>query len=83
MRKDQAAQQILFSGTILRGLTYAYGSKYFYLLLLLFYPFVVPADLSQQAKSATADGLTYSHTISMCPADNATAGSWAGVGLVN
>jgi hypothetical protein len=31
--------------------------------LLLFYPFVVPADLSQQAKSAAADGLTYSDTI--------------------
>jgi hypothetical protein len=38
----------------------AYGYKYFSLLLLLFYPFVVPADLSQRAKSATADGLTYS-----------------------
>jgi hypothetical protein len=53
MRKDQAAQQRLFSGTILRGLTQplnAYGYKYIYLLLLLFYPFVVPADLSQQAK---------------------------------
>jgi hypothetical protein len=34
----------------------AYGYKYF--SLLLFYPFVVPADLSQQAKSAAADGLT-------------------------
>jgi hypothetical protein len=66
MRKDQAAQQRLFSGTILRGLTQplnAYGYKYFYLLLLLFYPFVLPADLSQQAKSAAADGLTYSDTI--------------------
>jgi hypothetical protein len=30
------------------------------ILLLLFYPFVVPADLSQQPKSAAADGLTYS-----------------------
>jgi hypothetical protein len=52
----------LFSGTILRGTTQplnAYGYKYFSLLLLLFYPFVVPADLSQQAKSATADGLAY------------------------
>jgi hypothetical protein len=29
----------------------------------LFYPFVVPADLSQQAKSAAADGLTYSDSI--------------------
>jgi hypothetical protein len=66
MRKDQAAQQRLFSGTILRGLTQhlsAYGYKYFSLLLLLFYPFVVPDDLSQQAKSATADGLTYSDSI--------------------
>jgi hypothetical protein len=27
------------------------------LLLLLFYPFVVPADLSQQAKLAAADSL--------------------------
>jgi hypothetical protein len=66
MRKDQAAQQRLFSGTILRGLTQplnAYGYKYFSLLLLLFYPFVVSADLSQQAKSAAADGLTYSDSI--------------------
>jgi hypothetical protein len=64
MRKDRAAQQRLFSGTILRGLTQplnAYGYKYF--SLLLFYPFVVPADLSQQAKSAAADGLTYSDSI--------------------
>jgi hypothetical protein len=48
MRKDRAAQQRLFSGTILRGLRQplnAYGYKY-YCLLLLFYPFVVPADLS-------------------------------------
>jgi hypothetical protein len=37
MKKDRAAQKILFSGT-----------------------FVVPADLSQQAKSAAADSLTYS-----------------------
>jgi hypothetical protein len=66
MRKDRAAQQILSSGTILRGLTQplnAYGYKYFSLLLLLFYPFVVPADFSQQAKSASADGLTYSDSI--------------------
>jgi hypothetical protein len=67
MRKDRAAQQILSSGTILRGLTQplnAYGYKYFsLLLLLLFYPFVVPADFSQQAKSASADGLTYSDSI--------------------
>jgi hypothetical protein len=44
MRKDRAAQQRLFSGTILRGLTQplnAYGYKYFYLLLLLFYPFAL------------------------------------------
>jgi hypothetical protein len=27
--------------------------------LLLFYPFVLPVDLSEQAKSATADGQTY------------------------
>jgi hypothetical protein len=40
---------------------WSYGYKY--LSLLLFYPFVVPADLSQQAKSATADGLTYSDSI--------------------
>jgi hypothetical protein len=32
-------------------------------VLLLFYPFVVSADLSQQAKSATANGLTYSDSI--------------------
>jgi hypothetical protein len=66
MRKDRAAQQRLFRGTILRGLTQplnAYGYKYFSLLLLLFYPFVVPAVLSQQAKSAAADGLTYSDSI--------------------
>jgi hypothetical protein len=68
MRQDQAAQQRLFSGTILRGLTQplnAYGYKYLslFLLLLLFYPFVVPADPSQQAKSAAADGLTYSDSI--------------------
>jgi hypothetical protein len=66
MRKDGAAQQRLFSGTILRGLSQplnAYGYKYFSLLLLLFYPFVVPADLSQQAKSAAAEGLTYSDSI--------------------
>jgi hypothetical protein len=66
--KDQAVQQRFFSGTILRGLTQllnAFGYKYFSLLLLLFYPFVVPADLSQQAKSATAllDSLTYSDSI--------------------
>jgi hypothetical protein len=63
MRKDRAAQQRLFSGTILGGLTQplnAYGYKYFSLLLLLFYLFVVPADFSQQAKSAAADSLTYS-----------------------
>jgi hypothetical protein len=57
MRKDQAAQQRLFSGTILRGLTQplnAYGYKYFSLLFLLFCPFVVPADLSQQAKRILA-----------------------------
>jgi hypothetical protein len=67
MRKDRAAQLGLFSGTILRGLTQplnAYRYKYFSLLLLLFYAFVVPADLSQQAKSeAAADGLTYSDSI--------------------
>jgi hypothetical protein len=66
MRKDRAAQQRLFSGTILRGLMQplnAYGYKYFSLLSLLFYPFVVPADLSQQAKSAAADGLTYLDSI--------------------
>jgi hypothetical protein len=66
MRKDQAAQQRLFSGTILIGLTQplnAYGYKYFSLVLLLFFLFVVPADLSQQAKSAAADGLTYSDSI--------------------
>jgi hypothetical protein len=67
MTKDRAAQQRLFSsGTILRGLTQplnAYGYKYFSLLLLLFYLFVVPADLSQQAKSAAADGLNYSDSI--------------------
>jgi hypothetical protein len=60
MSKDRAAQQRLFSGTILRGLTQplnAYDHKYFPLLLLLLLPiFVVPADLSQQAKSAAADG---------------------------
>jgi hypothetical protein len=59
-----AAQQRLFSGTILRGLTQplnAYRYKYF--SLLLFYQFAVPADLSQQAKSAAADGLTYSDSI--------------------
>jgi hypothetical protein len=64
MRKNRAAQQRFFSETILRGLTQplnAYGYKYFSLLLV--YPFVVPADLSQQAKSATADGLTYSDSI--------------------
>jgi hypothetical protein len=56
--KDRAAQQRLFSGTILRGLTQlfnTYGYKYFSSLLLLFYPFVVPADLSQQAKSTAAE----------------------------
>jgi hypothetical protein len=64
MRKDRAAQQRLFRGTILRGLTQplnAYGCKYF--SLLLSYPLVVPADLTQQAKSAAADGLTYSDSI--------------------
>jgi hypothetical protein len=57
MRKDQAAQQRLSSGTILRGLTQplnAYGYKSFSLVLLWFYPFVVPAALSQHAKSAAA-----------------------------
>jgi hypothetical protein len=66
MRKDRAAQQRLFSGTILRGLTQplnTYGCNYLSLLLLLFYPFVVPVDLSQQAKSATADSLTISDSI--------------------
>jgi hypothetical protein len=62
MRKDRAAQQRLFSGTILIALQ-RYGYKYFSLLLLLFYPFVVPADLFEQAKSAAADGLTYSDSI--------------------
>jgi hypothetical protein len=64
MRKEWSSQQRLFSGTILRGLTQplnAYGYTYF--SLLLFYPFVVPADLSQQAKSATAEGLTYLDSI--------------------
>jgi hypothetical protein len=64
--KGPSSKQRLFSGTILRGLTQplnAYGYKYFSLLLLLFYPFVVPADLSQQAKSAAADGQTYSDSI--------------------
>jgi hypothetical protein len=58
---DRAAQQRLFSRTIQRCLTQplnAYGYKYFslllLLLLLLFYPFVIPADLSQQAKSVAA-----------------------------
>jgi hypothetical protein len=64
---SSTAQQRLFSGTILKGLTQplnAYGYKYFSLLLLLFNPFVVPADLSQQAKSAAAaDDLTYSDSI--------------------
>jgi hypothetical protein len=58
MRKDRAAQQRLFSGTFLRGLAQplnAYGYKY--VSLLLFYPFVVPAYFSQQAKSAAAAGL--------------------------
>jgi hypothetical protein len=67
----RAAQQRLFSGTILlRGLTQplnAYGYKYFSLLLHCYcfthHAFVVPADLSQHAKSATADGLTYSDSI--------------------
>jgi hypothetical protein len=67
MRKDRAAQQRVFSGSFLICLTQplnAYGCKYFsLLLLLLFYPFVVPADLSRQAKSAAADGLTYSDSI--------------------
>jgi hypothetical protein len=58
--------KIVQRGTILRGLTQplnAYGYKYFSLLLLLFYPFVAPANLSQQAKSADTDGLTYSESI--------------------
>jgi hypothetical protein len=64
----RAVQQRLFSGTILKGLTqplnaFGYKYKYLSLLLLLFYPFVVPADLSQQAESATADGQTYSDSI--------------------
>jgi hypothetical protein len=66
MRKDRAAQQSLFSGTILRGLTQPLNAnvyKYFSFLLLLFYPFVVPAVLSQQAKSAAADRLLYSDSI--------------------
>jgi hypothetical protein len=45
------------------------------LLLLLFYPFVVPVDLSQQAKSAAADGLTYSDSID----PRSTPGSHKGV----
>jgi hypothetical protein len=63
MRKDRAAQQRVFSGSFLICLTQplnAYGYKYYSLFLLLFYKFVVPADLSQQAKSAAAEGLTYS-----------------------
>jgi hypothetical protein len=66
MRKDRAAQFFLFSGTFLSGLTQplnTYGYKYFSLLLLMFYPFVVPADLSQQEKSAAADCLTNSDSI--------------------
>jgi hypothetical protein len=58
MRKDREAKQ---TGLTQPLNTYEY--KYFSLLLLLFYPFVVPVDLSQQAKSAAADGLTYSDTI--------------------
>jgi hypothetical protein len=53
MRKYQAAQQRLSSGTILRGLTQplnAYGYKYLYLLLLLFYPFVATAVCSLEKK---------------------------------
>jgi hypothetical protein len=52
--------KIVQRGTILRGLTQplnAYGYKYFSLLLLLFYPFVVPVDLSQQAKSTYSDSI--------------------------
>jgi hypothetical protein len=48
MKKDRAAQQ----RTLLRALRQplnAKGIKNFSLLLLLFYPFVVPADLSQKA----------------------------------
>jgi hypothetical protein len=52
MRKDRAAQQRLFSGTILRGLTQP--------LNVIVYSFVIPADITQQAKSAATDGLTYS-----------------------
>jgi hypothetical protein len=70
MRKDRAActTKIVQRNNSLRGLTQplnAYGYKYLSLLLLLFYPFawVVPDDLSQQAKSAAADGLTYSDSI--------------------
>jgi hypothetical protein len=35
----------------------------FVIVIVLLYPFVVPADLSQQAKSAAADGLTFSDSI--------------------
>jgi hypothetical protein len=41
MRKDQAAQQRLFSGTILRGLTQplnAYGYKYFSFVIVIVLP---------------------------------------------
>jgi hypothetical protein len=64
MRKDRAAQQRLFSGTILRGLTQplnAYGYKYFSLL----FSSVVHADLSQQAKSAVSDCLTFLSTFNI------------------
>jgi hypothetical protein len=41
----------------------AYGYKSISLVLLMFYPFIVPDDLSQQVKSAAVDGLTYSDSI--------------------
>jgi hypothetical protein len=59
MKKDQAVKQKLFGGTILRGKTQCFLITYDF-SLLLFYPVAGPADLSQLAKSATADGLIYS-----------------------
>jgi hypothetical protein len=72
MRKDRAAQQRLFSGTILRGLTQplnAYGYKIFLFFIVIVLPICieVPADLCQQAKSAAADGRTYSDSIGLSP----------------
>jgi hypothetical protein len=71
-RPSQQNKTNIFSAeTILRGLTHPLNRyKYFPLLLLLFYSVLVPADVSQRAKSATAEGPTSLDSIDLFGARN-------------